>query len=251
MEELNTLSILFAVVSYMVIAVFLLGVARKVYGYAATPSPLKIPTTPAPTTGAGVTFRMAREVLLFESLFKGNKWTWVGGYLFHITFAVVILRHFRYFSNPTPDLIVLIGPVGVLAGVGLLAAAGYLFVRRQAVDRVAYISSGADYFVLVLIGGLAATGLAMKFLVRTDVAQVKEFCMGIVTFHPANMPADPIFILHYLLVLTLGIYFPFSKLMHAGGIFFSPTRHQVDDPRERRHVNPWADEVRTDKASRA
>lgn len=248
MSELTTLSTIFLILSYVVIALFLLGVAMKIYGYAATPSPLKIPTTPAPTTGGGVFMRMVREVVFFESLFKGNKWTWVGGYLFHITFALVLIRHLRYFTSPTPELIVLIGPIGVLAGVGLVVSAGYLYVRRLAVDRVSYISSGADYFALVLIGGIALTGLAMKFAVRTDVAQVKEFCLGIVTFSPANMPSDPVFILHYLLVLTLGAYFPFSKLMHAGGIFFSPTRHQVDDPRERRHVNPWADQVRVDKA---
>jgi hypothetical protein len=36
------------------------------------------------------------------------------------------------------------------------------------------------------------------------------------------------------------VVFPFSKLLHAPGLFFSPTRNQVDNPRERRHVAPWA-----------
>jgi hypothetical protein len=27
--------------------------------------------------------------------------------------------------------------------------------------------------------------------------------------------------------------------MHAPGVLFSPTRNQVNDPRTRRHVNPW------------
>jgi hypothetical protein len=30
--------------------------------------------------------------------------------------------------------------------------------------------------------------------------------------------------------------FPVSKLLHAPGVFFSPTRNQADDSRERRHV---------------
>jgi hypothetical protein len=34
--------------------------------------------------------------------------------------------------------------------------------------------------------------------------------------------------------------FPMSKLLHGVAIFFSPTRNQVDDPRERRHLAPWA-----------
>jgi nitrate reductase gamma subunit len=46
--------------------------------------------------------------------------------------------------------------------------------------------------------------------------------------------------LHLLLVAALMIVFPFSKLLHAPGVFFSPTRNQPDDPRETRHLAPWA-----------
>ena len=41
------------------------------------------------------------------------------------------------------------------------------------------------------------------------------------------------------LVSVLLAYFPFSKLMHLGGIFFSPTRNMRADTRAVRHVNPW------------
>jgi nitrate reductase gamma subunit len=34
-------------------------------------------------------------------------------------------------------------------------------------------------------------------------------------------------------------YFPFSKLMHLGGVFLSPTRNMLANTREVRHVNPW------------
>jgi nitrate reductase gamma subunit len=228
------------VLFYCATAVFIGGFLYKIYGYATTPAPLKIPTTPAPTTSAGVVMRLFREVFFFESLFKSNKWTWVGGMLFHVTFAIVIIRHLRYFLNPTPAIISLIGPIGVWAGVLLLGGTAYLFVRRIAVDRVRYISSGADYFALILIGLIALTGLGMKFVARTDVAAVKAYMVGIVTFHPVDMPADPSFIVHLTLVMALMVYFPFSKLIHSGGIFFSPTRYQIDNPREVRHVNPWA-----------
>jgi hypothetical protein len=36
------------------------------------------------------------------------------------------------------------------------------------------------------------------------------------------------------------LVFPFSKLLHAPGVFFSPTRNQTDNPRSVRHVAPWA-----------
>jgi nitrate reductase gamma subunit len=55
-----------------------------------------------------------------------------------------------------------------------------------------------------------------------------------------NLPADPFIVVHLLLVALLMIIFPISKLLHAPGVFFSPTRNQVDNPRERRHVADWA-----------
>ena len=50
------------------------------------------------------------------------------------------------------------------------------------------------------------------------------------------MPTDPMLLLHLLLVAILMIIFPFSKLLHAPGVFFSPTRNQVDNAREKRHM---------------
>jgi nitrate reductase gamma subunit len=46
--------------------------------------------------------------------------------------------------------------------------------------------------------------------------------------------------LHLLLVIGLMLIFPFSKLLHGPGLFFSPTRNQVDNPREQRHIADWA-----------
>ena len=41
------------------------------------------------------------------------------------------------------------------------------------------------------------------------------------------------------LVALLMIIFPISKLLHAPGLFFSPTRNQTDNARELRHVSAW------------
>lgn len=241
MEGMSALSVVFILLFYVSAVILMGGFLYKVYTYATTPAPLKIPTTPAPVTKGGVAVRMAGEVLLFTSLFKGNKWTWVGGYVFHVALAVVLFRHLRYFLVPVPEIVEHMSHPGVWAGVIMLLAAGYLFMRRVTVDRTKYITSGADYFALILIGLIAISGLLMKFVLRADVAAIKAFMVGIVTLSPAPMPLDLMFIIHLTLVMVLMVYFPFSKLMHMGGIFFSPTRNQVDDCRERRHVNPWAE----------
>jgi nitrate reductase gamma subunit len=63
--------------------------------------------------------------------------------------------------------------------------------------------------------------------------------LGLLTLNPVAPPLHPLFLIHFLLVLVLMIYFPFSKLLHAGGVFFSPSRNQpfqVQQP-GKRYVN--------------
>ena len=82
----------------------------------------------------------------------------------------------------------------------------------------------------------------MSFAVATDIVSLKTFVLGLLRLELHPIPSDAILIVHLVLVGTLLVVFPFSKLLHAPGIFFSPTRNQVDDPRERRHITPWSTE---------
>jgi nitrate reductase gamma subunit len=233
-------TVVFALLFYAAAAVLVGGLAWRIADYARTPAPLKIPTTPAPVTRGGVAVRMAREVIFFESLFKGSLWTWLFGWLFHASLALVLARHLRYFTEPVWGWVVLVQPLGILAAFGMLAGLAGLFARRLLVDRVRYISTPSDYLMLVLLGLIAASGLAMKYVVRTDVVGVKAFFLGLMRFDWQPLPADPMLYLHLALVVVLMLIFPFSKLLHAPGVFFSPSRNQADDPREARHLAPWA-----------
>ncbi len=234
---------LFALLFYFAALVLVVGLTLKVVQYARTPAPLKIPTTPAPTTQSGVVFRMAREVVLFESLFRGNKWTWIFGWMFHFGLFLVTLRHLRYFLDPVPLPIQLIQPFGIYAGFAMVAGLAGLWARRFLVDRVRYISAPSDHLILALLILIGSSGLLMSFVVHTDVVAVKTFFLGLMTFNVQPLPADPLLLLHLLLVAGLMIVFPYSKLLHAPGLFFSPSRNQVDNPRERRHIAPWAKQL--------
>jgi nitrate reductase gamma subunit len=233
-------TVLFALLFYVATAALVAGLAWRIADYARTPAPLKIPTTPAPLTRGGVAVRMAREVIFFESLFKGSLWTWLFGWLFHACLALVLARHLRYFTEPVWEWVVLLQPLGILAGFGMLAGLGGLFARRVLVDRIRYISTPSDYLMLVLLVAIAASGLAMKYLFRTDVVAVKAFFLGLMRLEWQALPADPMLYVHLVLVAALMIIFPVSKLLHAPGVFFSPSRNQADDPREARHLAPWA-----------
>lgn len=237
---MSAASIAFALLFYAATVVLLAGLAARIADYARTPAPLKIPTTPAPVTRGGVVVRMLREVVFFESLFKGSLWTWLFGWLFHVSLALVLVRHLRYFTEPVWFWVVLAQPLGILAGFGMLIGLAGLLARRIAVARVRYISTPSDYLMLVLVGAIAASGLAMKYVFRTDVVAVKKFFLGLMYFDWQPLPADAALYAHLALVVALMVVFPFSKLLHAPGVFFSPTRNQADDPRESRHLAPWA-----------
>ena len=230
----------FAGLFYLASAVLVAGLAVRIRQYAGTPAPLKIPTTPAPTTRGGVALRLLREVVLFESLFKATLWTWLFGWVFHAAMALVLLRHLRYFTEPVWGWVAFVQPFGVYAGFAMVAGLAGLWARRFLVDRVRYISTPSDHLMLALLIAIAGSGLAMKYLAHTDVVAVKSFFLGLMTFQVRELPADPLLAVHLGLVAALMLVFPFSKLLHAPGLFFSPSRNQADDPRERRHLAEWA-----------
>lgn len=241
-------TILYALLFYTATAILVAGLGYRIYRYSKVPSPLKIPTTPAPTTRTGVALRMAREVVYFESLFKGNKWTWLFGWLFHFALLLALLRHLRYFTDPVWGWVEWMQPAGVYAGYVLLIGLGGLWARRFLVDRVRYISSPSDHLMLALLVAIGGTGLLMKFVRHTDIVSVKGFFLGLMYFDWQPLPLQPLLLIHLFLVAVLMMIFPVSKLLHAPGVFFSPTRNQVDNPRERRHVASWAQQLDRDTA---
>lgn len=239
-------SAIFAILFYLATLAFVVGLLYRVNLYLRTPAPLKIPTTPAPTTRGGVVLRMVREVVLFESLFKANLWTWGLGWLFHASLALVTLRHLRYFTEPVWGWVVLVQPFGLYAGITLLLALCGLWMRRLLVERIRYISTPSDHLMLALLVGIAATGLLMQFVVHTDVIAAKGFMLGLMHFDMRSLPDDLILYLHLLMVAALLFVFPVSKLLHAPGIFFSPTRGQTDNPRDKRHIAAWAKQLESE-----
>jgi nitrate reductase gamma subunit len=230
------------VIPYLAVLTFVIGFVYRVVQWAKTPVPFKIPTTGG---------QMKIELRDGPKLDYGsNKWLWVAALAFHYAFLVVFIRHFRLFLEPVPFFVGAIESVDgfmevglprlMLSGVVLLLAALYLFLRRVAVPQLRYISLAADYFPLFLIIGLATSGILMRYFIRVDITSVKELIIGLVSFHP-TIPKGigVIFYIHLFLLSVLIAYFPFSKLMHAGGVFMSPTRNMPNDNRARRHINPW------------
>jgi nitrate reductase gamma subunit len=219
-----------------------------------------------PSSTWGVIGRMLLEVLFFRSLFRNTrmdfrredgkvvygptKWLWLAGLAFHYSFLVIFFRHLRFFTEPVPGFVRLVQdvdgffqvgvPVFYITSLALLGAVGYLLVRRLYIPQMRYISLINDYFPLLLILGIGATGFLLRHLVKTDVVGIKELGMGLLSLQPVP-PAGVhwLFYSHLLLVCVLFLYFPFSKLMHMAGVFLSPARNLANNNRAVRHINPW------------
>jgi nitrate reductase gamma subunit len=292
------LRILFGIIiPYAAMITFFVGIVVRVIGWSKSPVPFRIPTTAGqewsfpwiktnpidcPKGTAGVVIRMIFEVLTFRSLFRNTrleyrridgepkidyeweKWLWIAAILFHYSFLVIFLRHFRFFMEPVPGFVTLLqnldgfmqmgaapfngfGLPGVyLTDMLLMAAVTWLLVRRIIYSQIRYISLPADYFPLFLILSLGFSGMLMRYLFRVDVTKVKELAIGLFKFSPVSPEGiGVIFYIHLFILCVLIAYFPFSKLMHVAGVFLSPTRNLSNNSRFVRHVNPWNYPVET------
>ncbi len=272
--------VLGVVIPYLAAVLFLGGIIQRVMSWANSPVPFRIPTTCGqqkslpwikqeklenPDTAIGVIGRMILEVFFFRSLLRNTKseivdkrrvvygselLLWIGALVMHWSFLIILIRHVRFFTAPTPYCITLMqqaegfhklgAPVFYVTSFLFLAAVAYLLVRRLGSPQLRYISLVNDYFPLFLLFGIAASGIWMRHVARTDVAAVKELAIGLVTFRPV-VPETimPLFFGHLLLVCVLVAYLPYSKLCHMAGVFLSPTRNLANTNRMKRHVNPW------------
>lgn len=279
------LVVLTRILPYAAFLIFLAGFCARVVRWAWTPVPFRIPTTCGqqkslawirqakidnPSTTWGVLARMAGEVLLFRSLFRNHRARiagrrllfseagslWLAALAFHWALLLVLVRHLRLLLEPVPAFVnaleridgcLQLGtPQIYLSDVVLVLALAYLALRRFRDPAVHFASLFTDYFAVFLLIAIAVTGVLMRYFVRVDVLSVKQFALSIAALQPAApASASPLLLAHLMLVCTLAAYLPFSKLMHMGGVFLSPTRNLANDSRARRHTNPWNSPVKT------
>ena len=237
------IGIIYAILFWAATIVLVLGLTNKMITYARVPAPLKIPVTPAPINRAGVILRMFKEIFIFKSLFRADKLLWLISLVFHYAMLIIVLKHFFYVLEPVNSFIIFIYPYGKYAGMAFIVTAICLLCRRIFIDRVRYISSPSDHVMLILLIAIPASGLLIKFVTHTDIVMVKSFFRGLIYFDWQPLPSDFVLLLHLSLVLLLMFIFPISKLLHAPGVFFSPTHNQLDNPREKRHISAWAREL--------
>jgi len=217
------LGVLFGVfLPYAAMAVFLVGLVYRVWGYAKVPVPFRIPTTcgqqkslpwikhaklDCPSDKVGVVGRMILEISCFRSLLRNTKTKlapggklfyetdlalWAGALAFHWCLVVVLLRHLRLVFNPVPSCLQFLRaadgflevgvPVFYVSSVIFLVALAYLLGRRLANAQVRYISLLDDYFPLFLLLGIGLSGFWLRHIAKADIVGIKELAVALASF---------------------------------------------------------------------
>ena len=214
-------------------AVAVAGLAWRIFAWLRAPVPLPMPLPPAPATWAGVVVRMLREGLVFETLFRANRWTWLFGWLFHAALLLVLLRHAWLFVDPVPAWTEPLLGAGKWLSAVLVASLGGLLARRLFVARVRYVSVPSDYLMLILILLIGGSGAWLGHFDPRSLGLAREFALGLVRLEARPLPLDPALWLHLGGAGVLVALLPFSNLLHAPGVFLSPTRRRPHPVRRR------------------
>ena len=219
------------IIPYVAISIFILGIIYRVVKWARSPVPFRWPTTSgqqkslswikannleSPYNTWGVLGRMTLEILLFRSLFRNTKvelrdgsrilygsekFLWLGAMIFHWCFLIILLRHFRFFTEPVIEFVhwlqsvdgmfAISVPTFYISSILIVIALLYLLGRRFLNPQVRYISLFTDYFALFLLIAVAVSGIWMRHLDKVDIVKVKELAMGLVAFSPTMPGGTP------------------------------------------------------------
>jgi len=148
-----------------------------------------------------------RDVLFFRRLIMVNPALWVGEWVFHASFPLVLARHLRFFLNPIPPLVWYLQTPGLIAGYLLPLSLLYILIIRLCTKHEKY-ASPANVFLLCLVLVISAIGLLMQAQFKPDLVDAKLFIYGIMSFAPAAVPGSVLFMIHFLLVLVLVSFLP-------------------------------------------
>ncbi len=219
-----------SIFAYMAFAVFLFGMAWRTGSWLRRPVPFALTLTHGEPGAGRQAVAVAKELLLFRSLLRGDRRLWFAAWWMHAALGLILAGHvvgiacgarqFCYVGASPETSARLSLLTGSAAGAVFVACLLVLGCRRIAIPELRWLSGPADYLVLALLLAIAVTGLLLRWgATEADLAAVRSYLGGLLTFRPVPLPDSSLFALHVTLVNVLLVYFPFSKLVHlTGGI---------------------------------
>jgi nitrate reductase gamma subunit len=192
--------------AYAVYAVFWLRFAMHALVWWRAMRRLRGPST-SPRSGFKAWALAAGDIVLFARLFRVNPSLWLGEWVFHVSFLLVLLRHLRYLLDPVPAWVWSVQFAGTLAGYALPLSLAYILAIRLLTTREKY-ASRENVFLLGLVLVIGAIGVIMHSWYTPNLLDVKFFARGILCFNPAPAPESVLFLIHFVLVLILVPFLP-------------------------------------------
>lgn len=212
-----------AAVVLLALALCIAGIVWRIVQFARTPQLRHMPLTPAPFSRRGLALRVLSELFLFKTLFHSSIWTWVFAWLFHVGLMWLLLFHINLFAQPNWIWLSFIASEAKFASLITMVGLIGLLARRIAVPRVRFVSAPSDYLWLLMLLCLVSSGFLMRWTNHNNLESVRHYFSSIVNQLQSEFPSGGLLIGHLLLAAMLFVVFPFSKLLHAPGFFFSPS----------------------------
>lgn len=151
--------------------------------------------------------KVIRDVLFLSRLFRVNKPLWIGEWVFHCAFLLVLLRHLRYFLYPVPDWVMGIQQAGLYSGYVLPVSLIYILIIKFVIEKKRYFSS-YNFFLLMMLFLSSITGILMQTVIRPDIVEIKHFVLSALIFKSALAPKSTLFIIHFIISLIFLAYLP-------------------------------------------
>jgi nitrate reductase gamma subunit len=146
------------------------------------------------------------DILFLSRLLRTNDLLWIGEWLFHCSFSLVVLRHLVFFLDPVPAWVAFLQPFGIFAG--YLLPLSLIYILSIKLGREKGYFPSFNFFLLILILLLSVTGILLRTVFKADLVAIKGFALGIMGLTPHLVPLPLLFIVHYSLVLVFLLYVP-------------------------------------------
>jgi nitrate reductase gamma subunit len=172
------------------------------------------------------------DILLLRRLLRVNDVLWLGEWVFHASLLVLFLSHLKYILDPVPAIIAAMEIPARVAAWLLSGSLLYIGMMKIIIEKKPYVSS----YNFMLLGAMmvsGVSGLLMKYFFRADLAGIKHFTMGLVTFHVVTLPGSLMFLFHFFVFLLLLMGLPTH--MFAAPLTMIEARQRDDELRYLMH----------------
>ena len=147
------------------------------------------------------------EIFFMRRLYKANPAVWLGEWVFHASFILVLIRHLKYFLTPVPAFVWRMQGVGGIASYAMPLSLLYIIILKAIVNRGKYLFA-YNYFLLTAFILVSSIGVMMRTFFYPDPLAVKQFITGALGLKAAAAPESLPFIIHFSLFLIILPFLP-------------------------------------------